>query len=281
MPVYDLHQHLLPEAVLSGLAARRSPPRLRGRRLQLPGEPESEIDPADHALERRLRSLDAAGIDIAVVSLPPTLGLPPDLVDAYHQGMEELAAAAGGRLLPLAAGCARPGFVGSSVPAEALLDLEGLAPLAQELERKQSFLFVHPGPARSPGRPPWWPAVVDYAAQMQAAYFAWLAEGARRWPRLRVLFAILAGGAPFQLERLACRGGDLRPAFHPTLFLDTASYDRRALELCLSTFGVGPLVFGSDLPVVEAAHGLRAVGNFGDAVARMLCQENPRRLLEP
>ncbi|MER3411112.1 MAG: amidohydrolase [Thermoleophilia bacterium] len=275
--VYDLHQHLLPEHVLSGLAARRSPPRLRGRRLDLPGEPPSTL--ADHALDARLKRLDAAGIDIAVVSLPPTLSLPPDLVDAYHEGIVEVAAAADGRILPLAAGVAGEGFVGSSVPAEVLLDLDRLAPLAAELERKGRFLFVHPGPAHSPERPPWWPAVVDYTAQMQAAYFAWLAGGLGRWPRLPVLFAILAGGAPFQLERLVCRGGDLRPALQPTLFLDTASYGRRALELSFSTFGVASLVFGSDFPVVDPRMGLRAVGSFGDAVTSMLCQENPRRLL--
>lgn len=122
--------------------------------------------------------------------------------------------------------------------------------------------------------------MVDYTAQMQAAYFAWLAGGAARWPELRVVFAILAGGAPFQLERFASRGGDIRAALRPTLFLDTASYGRRALELCLATFGVGQLVYGSDFPVIEARPTLQAVRGFGEAVTSMLCQENPSRLLE-
>ena len=113
-------------------------------------------------------------------------------------------------------------------------------------------------PLRPPGRGPratgptaWWTSVVDYTAGMQAAYFAWLGQGRGRWPALRVLFAILAGGAPFQLERLGPRGIDVRSALDPNVFFDVATYGRRALELCIETFGVGQLVYGSDHPVVE------------------------------
>ena len=73
------------------------------------------------------------------------------------------------------------------------------------------FLFVHPVAGSPPAEaPPWWPAVVDYTGQMQRAYFAWLADGLERWPGVNVVFTILAGGGPFQLERLGCRGGDAR-----------------------------------------------------------------------
>ena len=99
-------------------------------------------------------------------------------------------------------------------------------------------------PSRAPHSPPagaprWWAAVVDYTAQMQAAYAAWLAGGAERWPELRVVFAILAGGAPFQLERLRLerRVGRVTSCTS-NVFFETSSYGRRAIELCLATFGV-------------------------------------------
>jgi predicted TIM-barrel fold metal-dependent hydrolase len=121
--------------------------------------------------------------------------------------------------------------------------------------------------------------VVDYTAQMQAAYAAWLAREDGAWPRLRVVFAILAGGAPVQLERLASRGVDTRAILDPNVFLDTASYGARALELALATYGVGQLVYGSDAPVIETAPTLQSVRGFGQAVADAVCRDNPARLL--
>ncbi len=152
--------------------------------------------------------------------------------------------------------------------------------LLAELERRGSVLFVHPGPGRPPAdMPVWWAPVVDYTAEMQAAYAAWLARGAERYPSLRVIFAILAGGGPFQLERLRSRGVDVRSTLHPTVFFDTASYGRRALELCLATYGVGQLVYGSDIPVIDSHRTLQALLEFGDAVTDAVCRENPQRLL--
>jgi predicted TIM-barrel fold metal-dependent hydrolase len=114
---------------------------------------------------------------------------------------------------------------------------------------------------------------------MQAAYALWLAEGAERWPRLRVVFAILGGGSPIQLERLRSRGVGIRDTLYPNVFFDTSSYGTRALELCLATFGVDCLVYGSDTPVIDSRPTLDAVRSFGDAVEDALCRQNPARLL--
>ena len=51
------------------------------------------------------------------------------------------------------------------------------------------------------------PDEAEERVQMQAAWFAFLHAGRRAHPRLRVLLAMLAGGAPLQLEPLAMRGG--------------------------------------------------------------------------
>jgi hypothetical protein len=268
-----------PEGLVDALRARQERPRLRGGRLELPSG-DFEVDPDAHTLEACLAGLDRDEVELALVSCPPTLELDDELREAYHEGIAELVAASGGRVRALACGSARDGFAGACVAAGALLDLDALAPLADELEGRDALLFVHPGPARAhAGGPPWWPAVVDYTAQMQAAYAAWVAGGSARWPDLRVVFAILAGGAPFQLERLASRGVDTRAVLHPNVYLDTASYGQRALELTLSTYGVGQLVYGSDSPVIDPAQTLNAIRSFGQAVEDAVCRDNPARLL--
>ncbi len=278
MPAYDVHQHLWPEALIEALRARRERPRLRGGSLELTSG-DWAVDLATHELGARLALLDRDEIDVAVISLAPTLELDEDLIEIYHQGIQELVAAAGGRLQALSCGTAREGFVGACVAAEALADLAELTPLLVELGRLHSVLFVHPGPAPAPdGAPAWWPAVVGYTAQMQAAYAAWVAQGSEAWPQLNVVFAILAGGAPFQLERLASRGVDSRGVLEANIYLDTASYGDRALELSLATYGVGRLVYGSDVPVIDSDATLQSVRGFGQAVADAVCRDNPGRL---
>lgn len=286
MPAIDIHQHLWPEPLIEVLARRREPPRLDGSTLGLPGEPAVEVDLAAHRLETRLALLDRHGVDRAVVSLPPTVGAGvlaeeewEEICDAYEQGILELARASE-RLVPLAARWTGEGFAGACVGAPELLDLGALAPRLDELEERGGLLFVHPGP--SPARaaaPPWWSAVVEHTAQMQAAYAAWLDAGVERWPRLDVVFAILAGGGPFQLERLQSRGVSGRGSLYDTVHFETASYGRRALELCLTTYGVGRILLGSDAPGLDPGPALDAVRGFGDAVFDTVCNKNPSRLL--
>src|SRR5262249_49910687 len=171
-------------------------------------------------------------------------------------------------------------FPGTCVGAPALLDLEVLAPTLDALEQRGAFLFVHPGPSVSPPEAPeWWPTVVEHTSQMQAAYAAWLDGGTERWPRLRVGFAILAGGGPFQLERLQSRGISSRDSLHENILFESSSYGRRSLELCLSTLGVGQVLFGSDAPWLDPTVGLDVVRGFGDAVLDALWNRNPSRLL--
>jgi predicted TIM-barrel fold metal-dependent hydrolase len=288
MPRFDVHQHLWPEQLVAALARRRRPPRLSGSALELERQGSFEVDVRRYGLDARLRDLDRDEIDVAVVSLAPTLGIEElaadeaePLIAAYHEGILEAADDSRGRIRPLAAGRALDGFAGATVAAGTLLDLDAAAPLLDELTASGGVLFVHPGPCDlRPRTPAWWPAVVDYTAQMQAAYAAWLARGAERWPELAVVFAILAGGGPFQVERLRSRGYELRPALLPNVYLETSSYGRRALELCLATFGVRQLLYGSDAPIVDPAPTLRDVRAFGQAVADALCRDNPTRLFE-
>lgn len=287
MTTYDVHQHLWPEPLVAALARRTSAPLIRDHTLVVEQEGAFEIDPAVYGAEACIANLDRAGIDVAIVSCPPTLGIESldardaePLLGAYHDGALAAVESSAGRILALSMGAPRDGFVGTVLAADELGDLDGIADVLDAIEERGTFVFVHPGAARSPGgAPAWWASAIDYTVQMQRAYAAWLAHGVERWPTLRIVFSILAGGAPFQLERMQSRGFDIRNALHPTIYLDTSSYGRRALELCLATLGARQIVFGSDAPVIPPEITLSHVRSFGQAATEALCNVNPKGLL--
>jgi predicted TIM-barrel fold metal-dependent hydrolase len=283
----DLHRHLWPAELAAALAARQAAPYLRGGRLTT-SEGTFDIDLEAHGIARCLDQLDASGFTTAVVSLQPTLGIErlptaeaAELFTVYNDGIARVAADAAGRIRALAAGAPRAGFAGVCVPAAALLDPARVEILAEELTARSQILFVHPGPGDPPaGAPDWWAPGIDYTAQMQAAYGAWLAHGVERWPQLPVVFAILAGGAPFQIERLQSRGVDTRRATGAAnVYFDTASYGRLALELCLATFGVTRLVYGSDAPVLDPAVSLSTINALGKVTSDAILRNNAAALV--
>jgi hypothetical protein len=288
MATYDVHQHLWPGRFRAALAARDAPPLLsRGELVTIEGR--FPIDLAAHEPEARIRALDRDGIDVAVLSLQASLGLEALSVDArdeleavWAEEVLEIASASGGRFVALSPSRVRSGFAGLVLGASSLLDLDRVSPALDAAAELECPVFVHPeaGAPRPAALPSWWTWVVGYPAQMQAAYLAWLGAGRERWPTLRIVFALLAGGAPFQLERLAHRGLDVRSALDPNTFFDVATYGRRAIELLIETFGVHQLAYGSDTPVVDSRPTLDAVRGFGDAVAHILQIETPGRLLE-
>ncbi|MCS7006730.1 MAG: amidohydrolase family protein [Thermoleophilia bacterium] len=287
MTTYDVHQHLWPASFVEELRRRRRPPLLDGDVL-VTAEGRFSIDLRAHDPEERLCLLDRDGIDVAVLSLQTTLGLeqaPPEerlaVEEAWVAGIEEIVAMGGGRFLAFSPTRARDGFAGISLAASTLLDLDRASSILTEAAASELPVFVHPdgSPAASPGRPPWWEWVVGYPARMQAAYFSWLASGRARWPTLRIAFAMLAGGGPFQLERRARHGLDVRSVLDAGTFLEVSSYGRRAIELCIETFGLTQLLYGSDAPVLDPGPTLDAVRGFGDAVVHVLQSDAPSTFL--
>jgi 6-methylsalicylate decarboxylase len=284
---YDVHQHLWPAAFVDVLRARSAPPRLDGEAL-VTREGRFDIDLRDHEPQARLRALDRDEIDIAILSLQPSLGLDELAADerealemAWIDSVAELTAGPNARFRAFSPSRVREGLAGVSLGSSELSDLGRWAPVLDEAAEAGVVVFVHPdaGYAPEPGRPVWWEWVVGYPARMQEAYLAWLAFGRERWPTLRVLFAMLGGGGPFQLERLARRGVDVRSALDPNTFFEVSTHGRRAIELCVETFGVGQLAYGSDTPVVDPKPTLDAVRGFGDAVRHVLQSDTPSRLL--
>lgn len=285
----DIHQHLWPPALVEALRARTAPPCLRGWTLHLDGEPPYEVRPADHDVPARAAAL---GGRLALVSLSSPLGLedlPADqaapLLDAWHDGAAGLppgfgAWAAVARHAPDPAELGTRlagGFVGLQVPATWLLTparLEALAPVLAVCEGLGKPVLVHPGPSASgPEVPAWWPAVVDYVGQLQAAWWAWHEAGRALLPTLRIAFVAGAGLAPLHHERLAARGGRPGPV-DPGVFLETSSYGPQAVDALIRALGIDPIVRGSDHPYAEPA-----VFGFGSAADAAIDVRNPRRLL--
>ena len=293
----DVHQHLWPAPLLQALSARRDPPRLTRHRtgwtLRAPGEAEAPIDLRDHDPVRRAELVNADGLDLALIAPSTPIGIeslaPAEvepLLEAYHEGVAALpqefgAWAAVNLTEPDAPALERrleAGFVGACVPAGALTSPAGyerLGPVLETLERRGRPLFIHPGPPQGAvlaGAPDWWSALTDYVASMQAAWHAMAVWGRRAHPDLRVCFAMLAGLAPLQGERLTARGG--RTSSDAGIFLDTSSYGTRAIDAVIREVGADRLVYGSDRPVIPAAEPA-----LGEAVRSALRGRNPELLL--
>jgi hypothetical protein len=303
----DVHQHLWPEALVSALTWRREPPLLRpsgrGWVLRLRDEPDHPFDPHDHDPEERARLLERDEVRRALLAISSPLGIEglvrseaEPLLDAHNAGLLAL----GGPFGVWGAVSLRPpdpadvdalldaGAIGISLPAGALSGPDGLdrcGGLLERLARRDAPLLVHPGPDpwrgsrpqayEEPGTPAWWPALTRYVADMNAAWHAFAAFGRLIHPRLRVVFAMLAGGAPLHAERLAVRGGPANAVSDTSFFYDTSSYGVRTIDAIVRCVGIDQLVHGSDRPVVDAP----SASPLGPAAREAMVGPNVARLL--
>ncbi len=300
---YDVHQHLWPDPVLRVLETRASAPRALWRRdgrweIRLEAEPAFEIDPADHDPARRVERLTRHGVDRALVALSSPVGAEGLLsaVSAWNESGKQLPGelgwwaavphppVAGRAELAREALCA--GASGVCLPAGELAHprlSQDVCELLALLESRDAPLFVHPGPAPGHGRvadPAWWHPSTSYVAQQQAAWHGFQAAVRPELPRLRAIFALLAGLAPLQAERTAARGGPAREAaVHDELcFYDTSSYGPRAVGAMASVVGVGQLVHGTDHPVADGGAD-PVTGAFGEGFADIVRRGNASRAL--
>jgi hypothetical protein len=280
----DVHQHLWSEPLIEQLASRCELPFVRLERgltvLYLAGERPYVIDRDGDDPARRTELVERDGLDRALVCLSSPIGIErlareqaTPLLDAYHEGALGLGEPFGvwGALAldrpdpedvdrALERGC-----IGISLPAGALAGIEELGRLRavlQRLESRGAPLFIHPGPglaADVDGRractsfaaPLWWPALTHYVAGLQSAWLAFQAVGRAEHPRLRVVFAMLAGLAPLQAERLAARGGPGPATPDPLSFYETSSYGPVAVGAVAPIVGSRQILYGSDRPVLE------------------------------
>jgi len=278
----DVHQHLWTPPLLDALAARSRLPFARRTDgavvLHCAGEQAWVLDVERESPRERAHVVRTDGLDLALLAMSTPIGVEAlpreearELIDAHLAGIEALPRefAAWG---PVALERSEPhdvdellarGCVGISLPSGALAGPEALDHVAPILERASSLgatVFIHPGPAprqRRPqpslGQPLWWPALTGYVAEMHAAWLTFAAVGRREHPNLRILFALLAGGAPLLSERLAARGGPPIELRDPFTFYESSSYGPVAISAMADRVGAGQLVYGSDRPVVEPA----------------------------
>ncbi len=276
----DLHQHLYTQPLLDRLERRRSLPfarRLDGvTTIHAAGELPYAIATASEAARVQARVERSDGLDRAVAAISSPLGIEalprPEalgLLEAHLEAVDALSddfAAWGPVALDepeisdvdavLDWGC-----VGVSVPAGALVGRERLelaSPLLQRVAARGAPLSIHPGPApgnwsaaTSSSEPPWWGALTSYVAQMQAAWLTLACAGRRDHPDLIVVYAMLAGCAPLQAERLSARHGPSLDLSDPLTFYETSSYGPAAVDTMARLVGERQLVYGSDRPVVE------------------------------
>jgi predicted TIM-barrel fold metal-dependent hydrolase len=273
----DIHQHLWTTPLVDALARRDCHPFVRDdgglRVLHLAGEPPYVLDLSAESPPARERLLDADGVEVAAIAISSPIGiesLHPDeareLIAAHLDGVLDL----GDRFVawgPVGVRVPDPddvdavlarGCIGISVPSAALGDrdaLESIGPVLERVQERGVPLFVHPGGFQP--RPPslsdplWWPALTSYVSDMQAAWLTFQAHGRRELPRLRVLFAMLAGAAPTLVERLLARGGPEVDLHDPLTYYDTSSYGPMVVEAMAAWLGPDRLVYGSDRPVIE------------------------------
>jgi 6-methylsalicylate decarboxylase len=279
----DIHQHLWSEPLVAALAQRNELPFVRDEGgltvLFCAGERPYVIDTAAETAASRAALVERDGLDGALLCLSSPLGIESlprkqalPLIESYLDGALSLgepfgvwgALALDGIDPDDVDGALDRGCIGLSLPAGALAGVDAIArldPVLARLQARDVPLLVHPGPGSNPGAivevslrdPLWWPALTRYLAEMQAAWLSFVTAGRPRHPRLRVIFAMLAGLAPLHAERLRSRGGPGLPLGDPLLFYDTSSYGPSAIGALLATVGPGQLLFGSDRPVVEPA----------------------------
>jgi hypothetical protein len=289
----DVHQHLWTAPLIETLERRRRLPFVRrdGRQfvIYLPGEAPSVIDLSGETPERRIGLLARDGVDAALIALSSPLGIEAlpreeaqELIDAHIAGLQSI----GEPFLfwgPLALDgiCADDvdamlarGCVGVSLPAGALAPphrLHALEDVLARVERLDAPLFIHPGPGvgqRSPEAslddPLWWPALTHYVSQMQAAWLALQSVARHAYPRLRVVFAMLAGCAPLHSERLLSRGGPrVDGPDQPRYYYDTSSYGPAALAAMAQRVGRERLLYGSDRPVIQPPNQVSGAAHAG------------------
>jgi predicted TIM-barrel fold metal-dependent hydrolase len=269
-PVVDVHAHYYDADYVARLRAA-------GRPALLADDPLGGPD----GLPQRFAMLDAAGIDVQLVSAGPLFPDFPDertATDAaadHNDRISALADATGGRLrglglLPLphtaaavaeVGRAANHGLLGWSIGATiagAPISQPDFFPLFEALDAQRALLLVHPvgnatGFYRSALDLSWLlgAPVEDTAVAIDLAVSGWL----DRFPRIRVLIPHLGGVLPFISQRIddqylrrnspetAAPSSRIR-----SLLVDSVNSDPDSLAQAIRVLGLDRVLLGTDFP---------------------------------
>ena len=284
-PIIDVHSHIVPPAYWSAITDRVDEDAafasLAHRNNLVP-------QPADgpmRTLDERLEEMDAAGVDISVLSLPP----PGAAIRAGDAGMareinDELIAMAESEPKRLRVLCVLPlpdvkqslrelervsghelvrGVGVTTNVADWHLDDPELDPIYQRMSKQDLPLFTHPALEPQPA------GYDDFALTASLSAVVSSSLGVLRLvysgtldraPGLTVIMPHLGGVIPYLLQRLLDLGGQQQAAFpldrylHERLILDTCSYHPPAFRCAVETTGAGRLVLGTDYPFRGTLH---------------------------
>ena len=295
--VVDTHAHVAVPAVeeLTGTnsaqAARAAAnaERLQGREsARVTAEMTTGIMPLMVRTDERLAAMDAAGVDIQVVSVTPaqyhpwaSAGLARQIVEATHAGVLAQCAPRPERLIGLGViplqhpdlavwaledAMTRCGFPGvelaTYVPGPEPIDFsdERLEPLWQRAEQLDALLFVHPMGTTIDHRLAQWNLAntigqpLEHAIALSHLIFGGVLD---RHPGLRLLFAHGGGYLPGFIGR-SDHAWRVRPDAHgcaqlPSSYLkrvsfDSLVHDTRVLRSLVDTVGAERVLLGSDFP---------------------------------
>jgi len=309
-PVVDVHAHYYDPAYVALLRAAGLPALLADDPLGGPA-----------GLEQRLGMLDAAGIDVQLVSAGPLFPDVPDEDEAAHaaavhnDGIAELADRTGGRLrglglLPLphvaaaaaevdrVAGLGLRGWsIGATIAGAPVSD-PAFFPLFEALDAQGALLLIHPvGNAtrfyRSELDLSWLlgSPVEDTAVAIDLAVSGWL----ERFPRIRVIVPHLGGVLPFISQRIDDQYlrrnpfGTVAPSARVRpLWVDSVNSDPDALALTIRVLGLDRVLLGTDFPFLPGEMFTAAAGYLDDprlapGTAEAIRRDNPEalRVLDP
>ncbi|NMH82540.1 amidohydrolase [Pseudonocardia xinjiangensis] len=281
----DMHAHYFPTEYLDKLEACGSGFTAIARGLGAGDDP-GEID-------KRLALMDAAGVDMQLLSATPQLPVfdrPGDAIDSAKLANDLYADLisryprrfAGLATTPLPHGEAAAeelsramdelGLHGASIGTEVAYRTLGdrsFEPLWSELDRRNAILYIH-----ASGQDAASPLIADHGLRwVVGAPFEdtigllhLMAAGVvRRHPNIKFLVAHLGGPLPFLAQRI----DDNRPYWQegfperPTqawrkMWWDAANFHGPALRCAVDTFGADRIVLGSDFPYVQGDLYLRA-----------------------
>lgn len=255
-----------------------------------------EVTDFDHVL----RTLDAHGVDMAVVSInqPGVIGLPPDEATAVSRAandeLAELAAGSGGRVRGLATlpwqspaeavaelrravSIGLRGAMACSNVAGRSLDEPEFAPVFAEAEQLEIPLLLHPT------LPLCVPTLGDYGLTCAVGFLFDTTTAVLRLvlggvfdrnPRLKLvlchsgsLLPQLAGRLDLEQQRGLLTGGYARRErlssdYLRLLYTDTAGGSPAAIRSALELFGPKHVMFGTDSPFWTHGDGLRLLGHL-------------------
>jgi aminocarboxymuconate-semialdehyde decarboxylase len=293
MTVIDVHTHMLTEDYLS-LLDRHGGPKYRRAidatgvdTIRCDGAPFFTLDPAMWDYERRIRDMDSAGVDLAIVSLtcPNAFFGEPEIslaaAGGVNDSMAEQQTLRPNRIRWLAslpwqypklaitelARAVDAGAVGvmviATIDGKPLTD-PAYAEIWVDIDRRELPVLVHPGPPVGAAEL----GLADYALVPAAGFpFDTTVAFARlfvdgfldRYPNLKLIAAHGGGALPYLAARLdRCHeilpAASIRTTTRPSeylgrIFYDAVVYSEAALRLCIDVSGSDERVlFGSDYP---------------------------------